>query len=139
MGINGKDKLTEYDKCKNIKNNLLIAMGENINYKNLTDKKRIENIDSRVKALKEKHGCKDVDPTKLTLKEMNRIGFGTWSDKTKSKLIPLWLFPFLIEEFESETINGEKVKLKKDMDDDHRMGFLAFLVKPTDIIITRGN
>lgn len=44
---------------------------------------------------------------------MTDLGFGKWSEESTIRLIPLWLFPFLAEEIETECIDGEKKLTKK--------------------------
>jgi hypothetical protein len=63
---------------------------------------------------------------------MKNLGFGTWEDNGKY-LIPLWIYPFLEEGFECESISGKIITFPYDKcDNDHRYGQTAYQVKPTD-------
>lgn len=73
-----------------------------------------------------------IDPNDLTLAEINVLGFGIWDKNSPLKLIPVWLLPFLKEDFECESINGKKISKLKDIDSDQRSGFLAYGVIPKD-------
>jgi hypothetical protein len=72
-----------------------------------------------------------VNIAELTAEQMDDLGFGVWSQGNPMRLIPLWLYPFLPDEIETECIDGTKSVLKKvDMDNDHRYGCLAYGIWP---------
>jgi hypothetical protein len=76
-----------------------------------------------------------LDLSELTAAEMDELGFGTWGDTgspLQLRLIPIWLFPFLPEDIAVESIGGDIVTKKKNMDTDHRFGHLAFGLYPAD-------
>ena len=128
-----KEKLTTFEKAKAIRRSLLIRVGETLTYKTWSNGYRLKNIQGIHKALQEwerKDVSFKIDPTDLSFKEMEELGFGTWSKGSKFKLIPIWLFPFLSDEFESESISGSKHFKLSEIDGDHRFGFIAYGVVP---------
>ena len=62
---------------------------------------------------------------------MDDLGFGRWSEDNPMRLIPLWLYKFLPDEIESESISGKSVRKTADMDNDSRYGCLAYGICPT--------
>lgn len=126
--------MTTFEKCKAIRNILLIRLAETISY-NWDDSFKlkqlsVEDIKETVNRWEKEHGSFLIDPRDLTTEETKELGFGSWSKESQIKLIPLWLFPFLIEEFECESINGKKYNLKSDLDTDHRFGCIAYGIIP---------
>jgi len=122
-----KKQLTTFDKVKSIR--LLTRVGESLSYKNWGDDYKLKNIQDVHKALKrweETNGSFKINPTQLTVKEMEELGFGSWEEGRPMKLIPIWLFPFLCDEFESESISGSKHTKLSEIDSDHRFGSIAF-------------
>lgn len=82
-------------------------------------------------ALLEKIG--KVNIAELTAEQMDDLGFIRWSEENPMRLIPLWLYQFLPDEIETECIDGEKFVLKRaDMDNDHRLGWLAYGIWPNE-------
>lgn len=74
---------------------------------------------------------KPVQPADLSSAEMDDLGFGLWEEGNPMRLIPLWLFPFLADEIYCGSISAEARVIKKsEMDNDNRMGFLAYGVIP---------
>jgi hypothetical protein len=61
---------------------------------------------------------------------MEDLGFGISSDESEMRLIPIWLSPFLCEEFESKSILGTKCSKLSELDKDHRFGCLSYGVVP---------
>lgn len=80
----------------------------------------------------------DVQPAELTESEMKELGFGKWTETSPDYLLPLWVYPFLPEEIVVSSITddcGSRRTMKKsEIDDDHRMGFLAYGVRPVDYV-----
>jgi hypothetical protein len=76
-----------------------------------------------------------IDPTDLTLPEMDALGFGHWSDEVSFRLIPFWMHRFLSSKFKAQSINGDAPKIykKAEIDADHRFGFLAYGVVPKEM------
>ena len=122
-----------YEKCKTIRRLILTRAAEVMNY-NWDDKFSTENIKGLVDALQTR--IKDgstlfgIQPSELTKNQMDELDFGTWSKDDPKRLIPLWLFPFLAEDIQTECINDKQYTRKKDMDTDHRFGSLAYGVIP---------
>lgn len=120
-----------YDLCKLVRQTILRRAAENMNYCWSADfgDKRLREIPATLKSLK---FFRPIDPAKLTAEQMDDLGFKAWSEETQLRLIPLWLLPFLVDEFEGECIDGERRVFKRDeLDTDHRLGCLAYGVFPT--------
>jgi hypothetical protein len=83
-----------------------------------------------LKKWEEESGSFKIDPTDLSFEEMIELGFGSWSEESPMRLIPIWLFPFLADEFKSESISGSKHSKLSEIDNDHRFGCLAYGVVP---------
>lgn len=120
-----------YDLCKLIRQTILRRTAEIMVYNWSADfsEKRIRKIPAIFKTAK---FFQPIDPAKLTAEQMDDLGFKAWSEETQLRLIPLWLLPFLVDEFEAECIDGERRVFKRDeLDTDHRLGCLAYGVFPT--------
>ena len=127
--------MTTFEKCKSIRSSLLSRVGEILTYK-WGDQFKVEHIEGIYKSIKNweiDHGPFKIDPNDLTEEEMVELGFSNWDDKLK--LIPIWMYTFLSDEFESQSISGEKIFSKSKMDNDNRFGCLAYGVIPTKKII----
>ena len=120
-----------YDICKWIRKALTNKAAEIIAYSWGEDfsYKELKGLPGRLKAAK---GFRPVDPSDLTAEEMKDLGFGRWSEDNPIYLIPLWLKPFLAERIKAGSIdNGEPREIETaSMDDDHRLGCLAYGVMP---------
>lgn len=58
---------------------------------------------------------------------MKELGFGRWSEEDTMRLIPLWLFPFLADEVETESLFGGTCYNKSDIDPDTtRFGIMSY-------------
>jgi hypothetical protein len=118
--------MSTYKKCQIIRDFILRTATEIIVYDWDAEfsKKELLNI---VEACK----INNIDPYDLTRAEMLDLGFGVWSKKNPMLLIPLWLYPFLVEEITVGCLNGDKIKIKKsEIDTDSRFGMLAYGVYP---------
>lgn len=72
-----------------------------------------------------------VDPNDLTREEMENLGFRKWSEESDLMLIPLYLLPYLKEGITVTSISGDQYFFFfESVDNDHRMGLLAFGVIP---------
>lgn len=126
--------MTTFERCQTIRRMLVIRAAEVMAYKNWGDDFAAKQIRNFPEELMEQNSGPDlfgIQPADLTEAEMVDLGFRRWSEETPMRLIPLWLFPFLAEEIETECINGEKKILKKaDMYIGNRFGCLAYAVIP---------
>jgi hypothetical protein len=128
-----KEQLTTFEKVKAIRRSLLTRVGESLSYESWSNDFRLTNIQDIHKTLKkweEESGSFKIDPTDLSFEEMIELGFGSWSEESPMRLIPIWLFPFLADEFESESISGSKHSKLSEIDNDHRFGCLTYGVVP---------
>ena len=77
--------------------------------------------------IKSKNGFFKIDPNKLTRIEAKELGFGMWDEDSDLMLIPLWLLPFLVDEFEGGSISNDEREIIKtsEIDNDQRFGNLA--------------
>ena len=126
--------MTTFEKAKVIRTSLLTRCGEAMNYSWSNDYKieNLNNIHESIEHWEKEEGTFKINPQDLTLEEMKELGFGKWSDEDKIMLIPIWLFPFLCEEFESVSIGGTKHSKLSELDTDHRFGCLAYGVIPKE-------
>lgn len=126
--------MNTFEKCKTIRRMMMNRAAEVMAYKNWGDDfaaKQIRNAPEEIEKMKGGKELFGIQPVELTEDEMTDLGFGKWSEETPMRLIPLWLFPFLAEEIETECIDGEKKLTKKsEMDNDNRFGCLAYGVIP---------
>ena len=128
-----KEQLTTFQKANAIRRSILIRVGESLSYKTWSNDFRLTNIEDIHKTLEkweEESGSLKIDPTDLSFEEMIELGFGSWSEENPMRLIPIWLLPFLADEFKSESISGSKHSKLSEIDNDHRFGCLAFGVVP---------
>lgn len=123
--------MTTHELCKNIRRNIVNRAAEVMNYTNWGADFAAKQLTELPEIIINSEGFLPVQPADLTITEMDDLGFGVWEEENPMRLIPLWLFPFLAEEINCESISGAKSILKKsEMDNDHRMGFLAYGVLP---------
>ncbi len=126
--------MNTYEKCKLIRQIIINRAAEVIAYKNWNNKFATEQIRDLPEELSKNDKCTDLfnlDPTDLTKKQMKDLGFIQWNEKNPIMLIPLWLFSFLKDEFNSDCIDEKKKLIKKsEMNLDNRGGCLAYGVMP---------
>lgn len=126
------ETLSTFKKAKAIRESLLTRAGEAMSYSWSNDFK-IENLNDIHKSLtrwEEEYGSFKINPQDLSVGEMKELGFGRWSEESEVMLIPIWLLPFLCEEFEITSISGSKYSKLSEIDNDHRFGLLAYGVVP---------
>ncbi len=120
--------MTTYEKCKAVRRIILNRAAEVMNYE-FGDKSAANSIREIPEMLAEKIG--KINILELTARQMDDLGFMKWEKDGQMRLIPLWLFQFLPDEIESESINGVKSVMKRaEMDNDNRFGCLAYGVLP---------
>jgi hypothetical protein len=123
-----------FEKCKAIRNLIVNNAMMGYVYKTYWSSEcRIEKIDeivSVVKGWEKEHGSFEINPCEMTDAELHELGFGKMSGESELRLIPIWLYPFLKEEIDTTCINGLSKIKKKDMDTDHRYGYLAYGIIP---------
>lgn len=121
-----------FETCVAIRNHLLAIAASCIEYRSWSDDFCVTSLRA-VELDVKKQKFEAVDPTVLTDEQMEKLGFRHWSAETKGRLIPLWLKPYLIDEFIGYDLQGYQITLRRDtMDNDHRFGMLAYLVMPSD-------
>lgn len=112
--------------CDGIRRNILMRASETIQYNCWSDKFCRKEMSDIVYVLKTE-GYDNINPTLLSYQEMDDLGFGRWDGNSPMRLIPLWLLPFLIDEFYCADISGKmRMRKKVDLDNDHRGGMLAY-------------
>lgn len=127
------EPLSTFEKCTAIKNSLLTRVGEALTYESWSDSFRIENlkdIHATLTRWEKAHGSFKINPQDLSYEEMKELGFAVWDKENPIRLIPIWLFPFLCDEFESESIDGTKHTTLAEVNNDHRFGCIAYGVVP---------
>lgn len=122
------------DLCKWIRRCLLTRAAEVYSYTSWNEEDcagRIREFPEWVLGL---NGFFRIQPEDLTEAEMNELDFGRWEEGNPMRLIPLWLLPFLADEIQCTTIGGSRsVRKRKELDNDHRFGYLAYGVLPKDL------
>lgn len=123
--------MEQFDLCKAIRKTIVNRAAEVMAYKNWDSDfcaKQIRDIPDRIK------GDDDfikIQPEKLSREQMKELGFGAWSEESDLMLIPLWLLPFLADEFSGGCIDGEVRIFKRDeLDSEARFGCIAYGVFP---------
>ena len=69
-----------------------------------------------------------IDPNEMTAEQLDEVGFQKWSEDSGLMLIPLYVYPFLKDEFMCGSISDladRKIKVA-DIDTDNRFGCLAY-------------
>lgn len=126
--------MNTFEKCQNIRRMIINRSAEVMVYNSWSDSFAAKQLRDFPKELNStENGCKyfDIDPCDLTEPEMSDLGFGFWQAGNPMRLIPLWLYPFLAEEFPTECIDGETALMKKsELNTDSRFGCLAYGVLP---------
>jgi hypothetical protein len=126
-------ELTLFEKCNAIKRTILRATAESMMYKSWNDAfklKNIQEVPEIVSKWEKEHGSFKIDPNQLTYDELKELEFSKWDDDIDIMLIPIWLYPYLEDNLETISISGSKHSTKKDIDTDHRFGWLAYGVTP---------
>ena len=119
-----------FEIVKNIKSIIISTTAEVMNYTSWSESFAVSQIRDIPAHIRKADWYRDINPAELTKDEMQILGFGRWSNDNPMFLIPLWLFPFLVDEIECKSINGDTVTRKTDMNDDNRFGCLAYGVVP---------
>ena len=124
----------DYGLCLSIKRFILKRSAEVMVYTNW-DSEFAANEIKEIPAIIDKvyQGAK-INPNNLTKQQCTNLGFSQYEEIF---LIPLWLFPFLTEEVNLLSINGEKITNKSQMSTDNRAGNMAYGIKFTEQ--TKGN
>lgn len=126
------ENLSTFERCKSIRNLLLSRIGENLVYDWNPEykSKSISEIPSIIHEWEKNYGSFKINPNDLNLEEIKKLEFGLWSKDSDLRLIPIWLFPFLADEFECQSISGEKYSKLSEINNDNRMGYLAYGIIP---------
>jgi hypothetical protein len=128
-----KKEFSTFEKVKAIRTLLLNKIGQTLAYKNWSDEfkmSEINEIPTIVKKWEKNDGSFSINPNELSSEQMDELNFGNWSGESPIKLIPIWLFPFLCDEFECESIDGDKYTKLSQLDNDQRFGYIAYGVVP---------
>jgi hypothetical protein len=77
--------------------------------------------------IKSMDGFFKINPNELTVAEAETLGFNKWDEGSDLLLIPLWLLPFLVDEFMAGSISNDEHGIIKtsEIDNDQRFGCLA--------------
>lgn len=124
--------MNTYDLCKRIQKVINIKAAEVFVYSRWSDDFAATKAKEIPKVIIDCDWFFRIDPNDLTLDQMTELDFGLWSDDNPIRLIPLWLYPFLVDELIVGRINGGELETTKreDMDNDHRFGNIAYGVMP---------
>lgn len=116
-----------FELAEKLKDMVTSKAAEIYTYTNWGDEFALSEIRGYPDKIKTMDGFFEINPNKLTRDEAKRLGFGEWSEDSELMLIPLWLLPFLVDEFVGGSIsngNSEVVKTN-EIDNDQRFGCLA--------------
>ena len=124
--------MNTFKMCKFVQKYTLIAAAEVFNYTDWEKPYAAEHIRELPEKLMGTEGFEKINPSNLTAKEMKALNFGMWSEESEIRMIPLWLLPFLVDEFMGGTIDDLTIRpiKKADIDNDHRFGYLAYVLYP---------
>lgn len=128
------DEYTTYELCRYLRNLIVIRAADVMNYTNWSDDFAVKYMRDLIEKLRALPYFTPVQPAELTTEQMDDLGFGCWTSDSPTRLIPLWLYPFLADEvLLGNVVNGKPGVLKKaEMDTDQRGGCLAYGVLPID-------
>jgi hypothetical protein len=117
-----------------IQKTLLTRIAEVTIYNSWSDEYRlsqIKEITDEIKTELSRNKVDLVDPTLLTLEEMEKLNFGIWNSGDTGRLVPIWLFNFLKDGFKYSGLGNESLTFNVGHEDnDHRFGYLAVIVQP---------
>lgn len=122
--------MNTYELCKGIRKLIVNRAADVMNYTSWDYEFATQQIREIVEKIINMDDFFFIDVRKLTSEQMDDLNFGVWSEESEIRLIPLWLFQFLIEECEYISITGEMVSGKSNIDDDNRFGCIAYGVVP---------
>lgn len=132
------EKLSTYDLCHYVMKQCARCAAEIFTYERWGAEfsyTRLQELPGNLKAqIEGQTDGKMIDPGDLTAEQMAQLGFGTWSEENPIRLIPLYLVPFLKDEFEAGCLDDKPVMTKtSEMDNDHRFGCIAHGVMPRKV------
>lgn len=124
--------MNTYDLCKYVQKRITTATAEVFSYVNWSDGFAVQQIREIPEKVLSTDGFEKINPLDLSADQMDDLGFGFWGEENPIRLIPLWILPFLVDEFEAGSIADDSVKLIKrdNIDNDHRFGCTAYGVIP---------
>ena len=95
------------------------------NWDNAFSSKRIKEIPD---VFSKSDYFRKVDPNEMTVDQLDNLGFQKWDDESGLMLIPLYVYPFLKDEFMCGSISDIAARNIKasDIDTDNRSGCLAY-------------
>ena len=119
--------MNNFELAVKLKDMVVGKAAEIYTYINWKDGFAISEIRGYPDKIKAMEGFFKINPTDLTKSEAEALGFSKWDEESDLMLIPLWLLPFLIDEFEGGSISNDDHGIIKtsEIDDDHRFGCLA--------------
>ena len=121
--------MNQFETAKYIRSCILQTASEIMNYSWSSDFcfSELKNLEDKIKNYE---WFNLINPTKFTREQLLELEFVKWEDASDVYLIPLWIYPFLVDNFEATSINGEKVYSKNKINLDNRQGLLAYGVYP---------
>lgn len=111
--------MNQFETAKYIRSCILQTASEIMNYSWSSDFcfSELKNLEDKIKNYE---WFNLINPTKFTREQLLELEFVKWEDASDMYLIPLWIYPFLVDSFESTSINGEKVYSKNKINLDNR-------------------
>lgn len=118
--------MNTYEQCKLIQRIILGRAAEVMNYTEWTSDYAAHKLRSIRADIK---GIDTINISELTKAEALSLGFVQLNEHSQICLIPLWLYQFLPDGLDYESINGDKVTKVSNIDNDNRGGVLAYGIK----------
>ena len=87
-----------------------------------------ESITETIDSIKKDENFKPIDPNVFTVDELKKLGGCEWDEEFNNLiLIPIWMLPFLADEFAAAGLDGvNQIYKREEIDNDCRFGCLAY-------------
>jgi hypothetical protein len=122
-------KITNFEKCLRLKRELLTRAGEIMTCTHWDGEYASGRLRQVPSQALQTFGT--VDLGSLTADEMDQIGLQK-TPECEARVIPIWLWAFLPEEIKDGSGEKTRVRLKAELDSDHRFGNTAHSIFPAE-------
>ena len=124
---NWSEQMSDYEFLLIVRETIINRAAEVFNYGWSDDlsSKRIKEIPD---VFSKSDYFRKVDPNEMSIEQLENLGFKKWDDESCLMLIPLYVYPFLKDEFMCGSISDIEARPIKvsDIDTDARYGCLAY-------------
>lgn len=119
--------MNTFEACKTIRHLLLATTAEVMVYQ--CAEFSAKEIKQMQREVLKKYGTLNI--ADLTDEQCNDLGFGRFKDGDPLRLIPLWIYPFLSDDFVMTcAFNRTTITKRDNQDRDNRFGFMALGIIP---------